>query len=149
MKFKINSILILFFLLLPINGFAESQLKKQYSDTELSDLLKNEGYGSIELVKEHVLKFKVDGQTYFLYNTYDGDLQGYYAITGASISYKEINEWNRSKRCSRAYLDSDEDPVIEADIMADEGMTEDQFKNFIRVFITSAKQFREFCSENS
>jgi len=40
------------------------------------------------------------------------------AIAGVKISYEDINEWNRRKRLSRAYLDSDKDPTLESDLLA-------------------------------
>jgi hypothetical protein len=37
------------------------------------------------------------------------------------VPLERINEWNRSQRFGRAYLDKDGDPVIEMDLDLDDG----------------------------
>lgn len=37
------------------------------------------------------------------------------------VSLERINEWNRMKRFGRAYLDSENDPILEMDIDLDDG----------------------------
>jgi hypothetical protein len=41
--------------------------------------------------------------------------------TGTSATINSINEWNKSKRFSRGYIDKDGDPLIEFDIDLDDG----------------------------
>ncbi|GHA81905.1 hypothetical protein GCM10009069_01230 [Algimonas arctica] len=58
-----------------------------------------------------------------------------------------MNTWNRTKRLSRAYIDLEGDPVVEADLLADRGITRVQFANFMTVFQTTVSQFRDFVSD--
>lgn len=37
------------------------------------------------------------------------------------VTLEKINEWNRSQRFGRAYLDTEDDPIIEMDIDLDDG----------------------------
>ncbi|HLL32087.1 MAG TPA: YbjN domain-containing protein, partial [Allosphingosinicella sp.] len=38
-----------------------------------------------------------------------------------SIGLERINEWNRSQRFGRAYLDKENDPILEMDVDLDDG----------------------------
>jgi hypothetical protein len=44
---------------------------------------------------------------------------GYDLTTGPSLD--RMNEWNRGKRFSRAYLDKENDPILEMDVDLDDG----------------------------
>lgn len=125
-----------------------AQLHDRYSDDELIQLIKDEGYSAVKKAKEGTIVIKIDGRSYVLFNKDDGDLQAYYGASGLDISYRDINEWNKTKRLSRAYLDSDKDPVIEADLLANGGLTDENVTEFFRVFKISVKAFREFIIEN-
>lgn len=129
--------------------FAEESLAKKFSDSELIELMKSEGYSSAEAVKEGMIRVKVDGKSYMLINKFDGDIQLYYVIGGAKISFENINEWNKTKRLSRAYLDSDRDPTLEADLLSDAGITKTQVSMFFKVFAMSASGFRNFIIERN
>jgi hypothetical protein len=50
------------------------------------------------------------------------------------IALTEINEWNRSKRFGRAYLDDLGDPVVELDLLLGHGVTRDTVKEYIALF---------------
>lgn len=129
---------------LSANSFAAPALHKQFSDNELINVMKADGYSAVERVKDGIIKVKVDGKTYILINNDDGDLQAYYGFSGYNISYKDVNEWNSDKRLSRAYLDSDNDPVIEADLLANAGINEEHVTEFFDVFVQSVNAYRRF-----
>ncbi|HEU0134455.1 MAG TPA: YbjN domain-containing protein [Allosphingosinicella sp.] len=38
-----------------------------------------------------------------------------------SVGLEKINEWNRTKRFARAYLDKEDDPILEMDLDLDDG----------------------------
>jgi hypothetical protein len=127
---------------------ADDKLKTEYSDANLVEILKDDGYRGVETREEKVINIKVDGQMHVLYVYDDNDLQMYYALTGYSISNEAINDWNKNQRLSRAYLDDDNDPVLEADLLANAGMTPRQITEWVTVFIGSAKAYREHLNEN-
>ena len=76
-----------------------------------------------------------------------GDLQLYIGFKGAKASVNRINEWNRTHRFSRAYVDKDNDPVLESDLDFAGGVTLDTLKNFITLFESSAKAYKEFLTK--
>lgn len=148
MKLRRIALLMAVCFLLPLQAFAESTLSYRYSDSELVNILKDEGYGAVKLIDDGSIRIKIDGRSYMLFNQDDGDLQAYYAISGVDVSYRDMNDWNRTKRLSRAYLDSDRDPVIEADLLANGGLTVENVTEFFKVFKGSVMRFRDFVIEH-
>ncbi|MDD2776715.1 MAG: YbjN domain-containing protein [Gallionella sp.] len=129
--------------------FAEDALAKKFSDSQLIEMFKGEGYSSVEQIKDGVIRVKIESRNFVIFNKFDGDLQLYYVVGGAKISFETINEWNKSKRLSRAYLDSDNDPALEADLLADAGITQGQVMAFFNVFKMSVNAFRDFLIERN
>lgn len=125
-----------------------ADLKKSYTDEELVDILQAAGYRAVEIDKDRVIKLKIDGLTYVLYVYDDDDLQLYFGLSGYRLSAETINEWNRTKRLSRAYLDHESDPILEADLLANAGYSEPQFLEWLAVFDSVARSFRRFVEEN-
>ena len=109
--------------------------------------MKREGYGAVTAEENRVV-FKAEGSKYVLFLYDDGDLQLYYGISGVSVNADDINNWNRNKRLSRAYLDGDRDPVLEADLLANAGMNDLIITEFVKVFVSSASHFRTFLREH-
>ena len=144
MKRRIIAIKMAFCLLVPAYAFAESTLKDKYSDAELIQIFKDEGYSAVSKKEDGIIRIKIDGEIYVIYNKYGGDLQNYYGISNAKISYEDINEWNRTKRLSRAYLDSDQDSILESDLLANGGLTNKNVTEFFKIFVASGKAFKEF-----
>ena len=72
--------------------------------------------------------------------------------SGYSMSNKPtlelINEWNSTKIFSRAYLDEDRDPHLEADLDLDGGVTRNALKEFFRTYRVSVKSFRKHIDFN-
>ncbi len=127
------------------NGFAaECALADRFTDENLIRIVKSEGYGAVEKLNDGMIRIKVDGAGLVLFNKEDGDLQLYYSIGGADVSTDDMNEWNRTKRLSRAYLDADKDPTLESDLLANAGLTEKQVTEFLNVFKLSVGGFRAF-----
>jgi hypothetical protein len=137
-----------FGLLLSLASLAADELQAAYSDEELVEILKDDGYRAVEITEERVLNIKVDGQAHVLLIYEDNDLQLYYGLTGYVISDQAINEWNKTRRLSRAYLDDDNDPILESDLLANAGMTPKQITEWFSVFVGSAQAFRQHLNEN-
>lgn len=149
MQKSIVAVFMAFFLLLPAAAIADSILKSRYSDAELVEMMKSDGYSAVSRLKDGVISIRVDGISYALLNNSDGDLQAYYSMSGAKLSYQDINDWNRTMRLSRAYLDSDQDPTLEADLLANGGLTNKNVTEFFRVFLGSVKVFKEFVTKHN
>ncbi len=146
---KMRIAVLLSCMLFSASVFAEEALAKKFSDSQLIEMMKSEGYSSVDVIKEGVIRVKIDGSNFVMFNKFDGDLQLYYVIGGAKVSFENMNEWNKSKRLSRAYLDSDKDPTLEADLLADAGITPSQVTTFFKVFKMSVSAFRDFIIERN
>jgi hypothetical protein len=73
----------------------------------------------------------------------DGEaIQYYHAWTGQNVKAADLNAWNRGFRFSRAYIDSDGDPVLELDLDLAGGICEERIKDFIRTCTASYKKFK-------
>lgn len=133
---------------LPLAATAQEAVKKHYTDQELVDILKSDGYRAVEVSEDRVITIKVDGQTYALYIYDDDDLQLYFGVTGYELTHEHMNDWNRTKRLSRAYLDNENDPILEADLLANAGYTPEQFLEWFKVYNYSVLEFRQFLIAN-
>lgn len=140
--------LIAALLCLPLVVAGQGQLQKSYTDEELVEILRNDGYRAVEISDERVITIKIDGLTYVLFVYEDDDLQLYFGLTGYVVDNDDMNAWNRTKRLSRAYIDDENDPILEADLLANAGYTEEQFLEWLEVFNFSAREFQQFLIEN-
>ena len=55
--------------------------------------------------------------------------------------HARLNGWNREKLFSRAYLDEDGDPVLEADLDLEGGVTNEAIRAFLENFRDSMREF--------
>ncbi len=116
---------------------------RAFSDSELSVLADSLSL-EVEQVEPGVLRLLDDRATYLLFNLKDGDLQLYFAAAGARVDLEAINRWNVSHRLSRAYVDGHNDPILEADLLSDGGLTAERVRAFISVFALSRRAFSDF-----
>ena len=140
----LHRLLLIALLFATFTARAEPELTTRFTDQQLIDILKEEGYESVKPYKENVLLIKVNGRSLLLFNNDDGDLQAYYGASGVKVNYEDINEWNRDHRLSRAYLDTELDPVLESDLMSNAGLLPKHVTEFFNVFRQSTDIFRAF-----
>ena len=63
-------------------------------------------------------------------------------VQGGSLD--KVNQWNKEKRFSRAYLDGDGDANVEWDIDLEGGVTVDAVREGIRTFQAVVQVFKDF-----
>jgi len=127
--------------------FAGGQLG--YTDQTLLEVLSEMGYSDAGPIDSGLLRFAVDGRQLLLINHADGNLQLHFSVSGGLWSYQDVNEWNKNRRLSRAYLDNDGDPVLEADLLASGGVSMSRLRRFIDVYVRSSLiAFEYFLLEN-
>lgn len=73
-------------------------------------------------------------KTQIVYTRKDRVLTAHARFKGYSNDLKFINDWNRTKRFSRAYIDKDQDIVLEAEIDLEPGVSEEAIKNWLKGF---------------
>jgi hypothetical protein len=132
---------------------ADEKIFKSITAAEMGSLLKGMGVTFEEkTVGDNVIfKFKLGrigggfSVILLLSNLEGNTCQSLQLHAGFSGSYKAglngINEWNRSKKFSRAYLDRENEPHLESDLNLKGGVTEAAIKDFFRIFELSVNAF--------
>lgn len=118
-----------------------------FTDERLLLILGSLGADQFSVTDCGAIYYRVHGLTLALKRLADGDLLLTYAATGCDWSLSQINDWNRTKRLSRAYIDEEGDPVLEADLISDTGITEEQVAVFVDVFHASVHSYSTLLAE--
>lgn len=122
---------------------AAQEVVSEVSTDQLQKMLESMGY-EVEQPKENVLQFAIEGHTALLING-KTDIQFYsYFKKQKKVDLKKVNEWNATKRFSRAYLDQDGDVVIEWDLDLEGGTTAGALKESIRTYRLGVMAFVRF-----
>ena len=120
---------------------------KTLSADQLMEILAKEGLVP-ERAKETVIRVKMDQiRVLFFVSESKENIQAYAGFESDDTSLKKINQWNAEKRFSRAYLDDDDDPVIELDLDLEGGITQERLIDFITTVRVSVSQFRKHIYE--
>ena len=110
---------------------AQSQMVRAQDPGTLVRALQQAGYAArlgTDKVGDPMITSGVSGTTFqiFFYNCTDHkdcatvQFHSGYDIANP-VSLERINEWNRSQRFGRAYLDKENDPILEMDVDLDDG----------------------------
>jgi hypothetical protein len=110
---------------------AQAQMVRAQDPGSLVQALRDGGYAAqlgTDRVGDPMITSGVGGTTFqiFFYNCTDHrecatvTFHSGYDLREA-ITLDRMNEWNRSKRFGRAYLDREDDPILEMDVDLDDG----------------------------
>jgi len=132
----------------PPSSLADDTLERRLSASEIAQVLHTEGYADAEILGEGGVRFQRDGMSYVLTIYDDGDLQLYFGLTGVDVGTDVVNEWNRTRRLTRAYLDSEQDPVLETDLLSDRGYSRAMLVRWVEVFVQGAELYHAFLLEH-
>lgn len=98
-----------------------------------------------------VLSSRMEGTGFdvYFYGCDDGPCESIQFTTGFDLaqplSASKINEWNRTKRYGKAYIDDEGDPFVEMDINLDfDGVGAKNFDDSIDLWRVVLSDFREF-----
>jgi len=87
--------------------------------------------------------------TVFFFNCTKGKtgcttIQFYAGFSDVDTNLEKINAWNSGQRWGRAYIDKDNDPVMEMDVDMDfGGISRDLFYDNLATFLTLVPRFRD------
>ena len=123
---------------------ASAQIRERITATQLITLLKEKGLEGTANDKGNVIVqvngskvvFFIQGQT----------MQAYFGLAGTGATLTKVNEWNKTKRFGRAYIDSDGDPCIELDYDLEGGVSDDSIKVWFDTVKLIVKSFRTHVS---
>lgn len=135
---------------LALGGMAWGQgVRTSITLEEMEGLLRSWGYSyeRREAAGAEYFRLRLEGlhALLFLFDCQDGQCRSLQLYAGFSMrrkpSLERINQWNQEKRFSRAYIDKDGDPVLEADLWIGEGVTEATIQDFLDTFRISLRAF--------
>ncbi len=92
-------------------------------------------------IAQGTYRFKFAGYKVLLFNK--GKNLQFYASFKRKTTLGRINEWNLGKRYTRAYLDKDGDPCLEADLDLEGGVSYGAVAEFFKTWQASVKLFVE------
>jgi Putative bacterial sensory transduction regulator len=122
---------------------AAQEVVTEVSTEQLRKMLESMGY-EVAQPKEDVLEFAIEGHTALVINK-KTNIQLYsYFQKQKKMDLKKMNEWNATKRFSRAYIDQDGDAVIEWDVDLEGGTTAEALKESIRTYRVGVMTFVRF-----
>jgi Putative bacterial sensory transduction regulator len=121
------------------------QMRERITAEQLTGLLRDKGMeGKVNergnvIVETNGTKivFFISGQT----------LQAYYGVTGTKANVTSVNEWNKTKRFGRAYIDGDGDPCVELDYDLEGGVTDDNVKVWFDTVTAIIRSFKAHVSK--
>ena len=115
----------------------EKTVFEKITGTQLRRMMVDEGY-SVEVDEDGDIRWKLDGlKTLILISKNRESIQFHIAFSDGNASLRKVNEWNKSKKFSRTYLDDKEHPHLELDLDLEGGVTEERIQSFLRTCKTS------------
>jgi len=133
---------------------AQAQMVRGQDPSTLVRALQKEGMAAklgTDKVGDPMITSGVGGTTFqiFFYNcTKNKDCatvqfhSGYDLST--PVSLEKLNEWNRSKRFGRAFLDAENDPILEMDVDLDDGgLSQDLFIDNVQFWSSILGEFEK------
>ncbi len=127
---------------------AESGVIDTLGVESITEALKNEGYAATKDTpgqgEESTVLWKLDGSKCHIMPYDEGhSIQFYVCFSETSATLDKVNEWNRSKRFSRSYLDEEGDPCLELDLDLAGGITKDRLVDYFKTCAVSFEQWHK------
>ncbi|MFH1843773.1 MAG: YbjN domain-containing protein [bacterium] len=123
---------------------ADTEIYTTITGDQLKEIVASEGYTDITVDEDDDLIFKMEGTNVLLLTSSDKEsIQFYVAWAGTDANMRGVNDWNKTKKYSRAYIDDDGDPVLELDLDLEGGVTRERIVSFITTFRVSLNAFRD------
>ena len=124
----------------------ESSVFDTLSMQSVADVLKEEGYSAEKLSTdgEETVQWKMDGYSSYIIPYDEGlSIQFYICFSGTSATLEKVNEWNKTKRFSRSYLDDEGDPCLELDLDLAGGITRGRLVDYFKTCSVSFDQWHD------
>jgi len=120
-----------------------AEVKKSLSIAEVEAIIAIYSDGDYKDLDDGDYSFNMDGTKVVIFRKSSGKSLQLYAGFNTDSSIKDMNTWNKDKRFSRAYIDDENDPVLESDLDLEGGVTLGAVNEFIDTFKLSVKAFRK------
>ncbi len=121
------------------------QMRERITAEQLTGLLRDKGMeGQVNergnvVVNTNGTKivFFISGQT----------MQAYFGLRGTSANVTSVNEWNKTKRFGRAYIDAEGDPCVELDYDLEGGVSDESIKVWFDTVTAIVRSFKTHVSK--
>jgi hypothetical protein len=114
----------------------DQQVVETISSQLMRDLLLAEGFTDVEIDQDDDIIVRMNGYRLIIFvrpNEYSTILFRF-AISGSNADYLTVNDWDKTRLYTRAFLDEDGDPVLEMDLDLTGGVTIARIRDAIRTY---------------
>lgn len=127
-----------------VEAVPSEELITHITDQELLTLLQEEGYVPKQ-DKPSVINVKMESiNMLFIVSEPGTSIQAWAGFNSKGGLLDKVNEWNKTRRYSRAYIDDANDPVIELDLDLTGGVSKARIVDFIKTARVSVLGFAGF-----
>lgn len=125
-------------------GQKAANIVEEVTTADMKRILRKEGFEVLKVDDDGDIIFKMEGvRVYFIKSQAGNAIFLRAAWSGSDANLASINQWNMGKRYSRAYLDDDGDPVLQADLDLAGGVTEARVTDFFLTMRLLINHFKE------
>ncbi len=121
----------------------DTRVVQTLTSAQMKSLLQDQGFPNVEVDSDDDLIVRMQGYRVIVFvrgGNYSR-IQFFFALGGTSATMRDVNDWNRTKLFTRAYLDNNGNPVLEMDVDLDGGVTIARIKDSIRTYNQSLAAF--------
>lgn len=141
LQYLLVSLLLAAAFAVPAQAKSGTKIYETLSAQEVATILKEEGYSVFD-VRSDSLRIKLNGYKVVIFVAEDKkSIQAFFGMANTDATLERINKWNKDKRFSRSYLDSDSDPVLELDLDLTGGVTRARIDDFFLTMRVSVDQW--------
>jgi Putative bacterial sensory transduction regulator len=135
------------FALVATAPLSAQQMRENIDAQQLNGLLRDKGMnGTINERGNIVVESNGSKVVYFIQGQ---TMQAYFGLRGTRANVQSVNEWNKSKRFGRAYIDGDGDPCVELDYDLEGGVSDASIKVWFDTVNSIVSAFRTHVSGGS
>lgn len=114
----------------------DDKVYSRITSQELYDIMVEHGcdvkFDEDDVDDDTTLAWRIDGKRVIILFYDDCEaLQLYCVYVDTNVTVDDANDWNMTHRFSRAYLDDDDDPVLEIDLDLAGGVTKARIKDYL------------------
>ena len=108
------------------------RIVKTITMDRMKAIMESEGY-SVSMHESGCLMWELIGSHVWIAIAEDGESLKFFAGSkGGTATFRKVNEWNRTKRYSRTYLDDEGHAWLEVDLDLTGGVTEARIADFLK-----------------
>ncbi|WP_185962118.1 YbjN domain-containing protein [Palleronia caenipelagi] len=125
-----------------------TETRQRYSTEELASLLGQSGY-EITGQTDKALSLRKNDVPFGLLVFPNGNILAIHGVVTKDLSASDLNDWNKESVLTRAYIDDEGDPVIEADLRVESGFSAARIRKFTDTFLEQCAYFNQYVAVKS